>query len=189
MKLIYMEITHNTDDSARDLSSLGEGEELKKKKKKGKKEWDSDFSPPPWAGHCCWTLSASLLLKHILSGFRSCVFGFVCVMESVCVNSCPCADPAALQPASLVPADPSCCLIAQRKAITLKQHDTLAASCRCLSCVSCSCLTGHGCRCHVYGCAGQIAQRWSRGGGLRNTPRVWRNTWRRGVICLLTKVC
>lgn len=28
MKLIYMEITHNTDDSGRDLSSLDEGEEL-----------------------------------------------------------------------------------------------------------------------------------------------------------------
>lgn len=34
MKLIYMEITHNTDDSARDLSSMDEGE-----------EWDSDFFP------------------------------------------------------------------------------------------------------------------------------------------------
>lgn len=28
MKLIYMEITHNTDNSERDLSSLDEGEEL-----------------------------------------------------------------------------------------------------------------------------------------------------------------
>lgn len=37
MKLIYMEITHNTDDSARDLSSLDEGEELKKGKKR--EEW------------------------------------------------------------------------------------------------------------------------------------------------------
>lgn len=35
MKLIYMEITHNTDDSARDLSSLDEGEELKKEKRAG----------------------------------------------------------------------------------------------------------------------------------------------------------
>lgn len=35
MKLIYMEITHNTDDSARDLSSLGEGEELRGRKKSG----------------------------------------------------------------------------------------------------------------------------------------------------------
>ncbi|TNN33514.1 hypothetical protein EYF80_056322 [Liparis tanakae] len=34
----------------------------------------------------------------------------------------------ALQPASLVPADPSCCLIAQREAITLNQHNTLAVS-------------------------------------------------------------
>lgn len=36
MKLIYMEITHNADDSARDLSSLDEGEEIKQKKKKKK---------------------------------------------------------------------------------------------------------------------------------------------------------
>lgn len=35
MKLIYMEITHNTDDSGRDLSSLDEGEELNSKKKRG----------------------------------------------------------------------------------------------------------------------------------------------------------
>lgn len=37
MKLIYMEITHNTDDSVTDLTSLGEGKEIKKK------EGDSDF--------------------------------------------------------------------------------------------------------------------------------------------------
>lgn len=74
----------------------------------------------------------------------------VCVMESMCVNSCPCADPTELQPASLVPTDPSCCLIAQRKAITLKQHNTLAVSCRCLFSVPCSSLTIHGRRCHVY---------------------------------------
>lgn len=73
-----------------------------------------------------------------------------CVMESVCVNSCPCADPAELQPASLVPTDPSCCLIAQRKPITLKPHNTLAVRCRCLFSVLSSFLTIHGCRCHVY---------------------------------------
>lgn len=54
-------------------------------------------------------------------------------MESMCANPCPCADPAEHQPASLVPTDPSHCLSAERKAITLKQHSTLAASCRCLS--------------------------------------------------------
>lgn len=32
MKLIYMEITHNADDSAKDLSSLDEGEELRGKR-------------------------------------------------------------------------------------------------------------------------------------------------------------
>lgn len=74
----------------------------------------------------------------------------VCVMESVCVNSCPCADPAELQPASLAPTDPSCCLISQRKPITLKQHNTLAVSCRCLFSALYSFLTIHGCRCHVY---------------------------------------
>lgn len=57
-------------------------------------------------------------------------------MESMCANPCPCADPAELQPASLVPTDPSCCLSAERKAITLKQHSTLAVSCRCLSSLS-----------------------------------------------------
>lgn len=82
----------------------------------------------------------------------------VCVMESMCVNSCPCADPAELQPASLVPTDPSCCLIAERKAITLEQHNTLAVSRRCLSSVPFSFLTIRGCRCHVYsGPASQIA--------------------------------
>lgn len=54
-------------------------------------------------------------------------------MESMCANPCPCADPAEHQPASLVPTDPSRCLSAERKAITLKQHSALAASCRCLS--------------------------------------------------------
>lgn len=71
-------------------------------------------------------------------------------MERVWMNSCPCADPAELQPASLVPTDPSCCLIAQRKAITLKQHTTLTVSRRCLFSVQFSSLTIHGCRCHVY---------------------------------------
>lgn len=40
MKLIYMEITHNTDDSGRDLSSLDEGEELNTNK------GGSGFFPP-----------------------------------------------------------------------------------------------------------------------------------------------
>ena len=101
MKLIYMEITHNTDDSARDLSSLDEGEELRGRKK----ERDSDFFFFPSAGHCCRILSASLPPSsgsgHVCLGcgyshLCVCVCVCVCVMESVCVNSCPCADPVEL---------------------------------------------------------------------------------------------
>ena len=47
MNLIYMEITHNTDDSARDLSSLDEGEEMKNKVRVG---WR--FLPWPYPGPC-----------------------------------------------------------------------------------------------------------------------------------------
>lgn len=43
MKLIYMEIAHNTDDSARDLSSLDEGEELRVKRNK---DLNNDLFPP-----------------------------------------------------------------------------------------------------------------------------------------------
>lgn len=94
-----------------------------------------------------------MCLKHTLNEFNG--LGTqpsvcVCVMESICVNSCPCADPAELQTASLVPTDPSCCLGAERKAITLKQHNTLAVSRRCLFSVLFSFLSIHGCRYHVY---------------------------------------
>lgn len=103
MKLIYMEITHNTDDSVRDLSSLDEGGELRKRKKK---EWDSDFFP------CCLSTSllysVSLLLRHTLQRSRSSMFGLgirlsvcmcVCDGERVCelLSLCwPCRAPACL---------------------------------------------------------------------------------------------
>lgn len=75
---------------------------------------------------------------------------YVCVMESMCANPCPCADPAELQPASLVPTDPSCCLSAERKAITLKQHNALAGELQ-VSLLSVVLIPHiHGCRCHVY---------------------------------------
>ena len=81
MKLIYMEITHNTDDSARDLSSLDEGEELRGRKK----ERDSDFFFPS-AGHCCRILSASLPPSsgsgHVCS---VCGYSHLCVCVCVCV--------------------------------------------------------------------------------------------------------
>lgn len=78
------------------------------------------------------------------------VFVCVCVMESMCANPCPCADPAELQPASLVPTDPSCCLSAEREAITLKQHNTLAGELQ-VSLLSVVLIPHiHGCRCHVY---------------------------------------
>lgn len=97
MKLIYMEITHNTDDSVTDLTSLGEGKEIKKRGG----QW---FLFLVLAGPYSWTLSASLLLKHNLRKFRSCICAGdtaisvrMCMMESMWVNSCPCADPAELQ--------------------------------------------------------------------------------------------
>ncbi len=150
-----MEITHNTDNSLRDLSSLDEGQELKKKKRQ-------DIDPPPsplqvlavglFLQVCFWS-TPTACSGHVCLAWRysrQCVSVNVCVIESVCVNSCPCADPAELQPASLVPTDPSCCPIAWRKAITLKQHNTLAVSCRCLLSFFCSFLTISGCICHAY---------------------------------------
>lgn len=104
MKLIYMEITHNTDDSARDLSSVDEGE-----------EWDSDFFP-----HCisqplllesfCMFASGSypqmfqvMYVSLVNTPVSGCVCAhacaYVCDGEHVCelLSLCwPCRDPACL---------------------------------------------------------------------------------------------
>lgn len=149
MNLIYMEITHNTDDSARDLSSLDEGEEMKNKIREG---WRFLPRPNLVAAVDIFLPPTSLLSKHILWRFGSRMFGLgitpsacICVFdgEHVCELLSLC-NPAELRPTSLVPSDPSNCLIAWWKAISLKQHKTLAVSC-CPSTVLCLFFTYHGC--------------------------------------------
>lgn len=84
MKLIYMEITHNTDDSARDLSSLDEGEELKKKKKSGIVIF---FPPSPWQ-----VPAVGLFLQVCFWSTPSVGSGHVCLgwgtQPSVCARVC-----------------------------------------------------------------------------------------------------
>lgn len=137
MKLIYMEITHNTDDSAGHLSSLDGGGKTK------------NVSLGP-----CFLYFFPLRFGTTSRIFQHCMFGFkmqpsasaCAVMESMLVNSCPCANPAELRPASLVPSDPSSCLIGWRKAISLKQHNAWAGSCRCLLSVLWFFFSLHGCQ-------------------------------------------
>ena len=81
MKLIYMEITHNTDDSARDLSSLDEGEELRGRKKSGIVIFFFSFSRSLPSDSFCKFAS--------LVGFRSCM-SRLWIQPSVCVCVCVC---------------------------------------------------------------------------------------------------
>lgn len=83
MKLIYMEITHNTDDSVGDLSSLVEGE-----------EWGGNFFPRLSRCLLSWTLSANLLFKCTLQGSGhvrpSWGYSHQCVFVSLYLCVCVC---------------------------------------------------------------------------------------------------
>lgn len=78
MKLIYMEITHNTDNSQKDLSSLLGREEL--------------------IGRVC---SLLFYIGHSRSCSLGCGWLCVCLVENVYVNSRPCGDPAEVEPSRL----------------------------------------------------------------------------------------